>query len=109
PGGSQVDVQLSRAAGGIAIKILDRGPGIPPDELEAIFEAFTQSSLTSDGAGGTGLGLTIARSIMRAHSGQISAANRPDGGACFTIWLPDPEAESNLSFVDSVPAETHVF
>jgi PAS domain S-box-containing protein len=106
--GSQVEVQLSRSAGGIAIKVLDRGPGIPPDELEAIFEAFTQSSLTSDGAGGTGLGLTIARSIMRAHHGQIVASNRPDGGACFTVWLPDPDVESNLSFVDSVPGEAHV-
>ncbi|KPF68680.1 hypothetical protein IP84_08515 [beta proteobacterium AAP99] len=101
--GAQVEVQLSRPVGGIAIKILDRGPGIPPDELEAIFEAFTQSSLTSDGAGGTGLGLTIVRSIMRAHGGQVSAANRPDGGACFTIWLPDPEADATLHFVDSMP------
>ncbi len=108
PAGSQVEVQLSRAAGGIAVKILDRGPGIPPDELEAIFEAFTQSSLTSDGAGGTGLGLTIARSIMRAHHGQIAATNRAEGGACFTVWLPDPDAESNLSFVDSLPGEAHV-
>lgn len=73
---------------GVCVRVLDQGPGVPAGELEAIFEPFTQSSRTGDGAGGTGLGLTIARSIMVAHGGRIWAGNRPEGGAVFTLWLP---------------------
>ena len=71
----------------VHIEIADRGPGIPQAELEAIFEAFVQSSKTKDGAGGTGLGLAICRKIMQAHGGQIQALNREGGGSCFRITL----------------------
>ncbi|WP_348690159.1 sensor histidine kinase, partial [Acidovorax soli] len=71
-----------------ALTVADRGPGIPPAELESIFEAFVQSSLTKDGAGGTGLGLAICRKIVDVHGGHISATNRAGGGALFTIRLP---------------------
>lgn len=71
----------------VHIEIADRGPGIPPAELEAIFEAFVQSSKTKDGAGGTGLGLAICRKIMQAHGGQIQALNREGGGSCFRMTL----------------------
>lgn len=70
------------------LSVADRGPGIPPEELEAIFEAFVQSSQTKDGSGGTGLGLAICRKIVDAHGGRISAENRPGGGAIFHIVLP---------------------
>ncbi len=60
------------------------------DELDAIFSRFTQSSRTKSGSGGTGLGLTIAREIVRQHGGELSAANRPEGGACFRATLPLP-------------------
>jgi len=70
------------------VKVADQGPGIPPAELESIFEAFVQSSRTKSGAGGTGLGLAICRSIMQAHGGRIVADNRPEGGAVFSIVLP---------------------
>jgi PAS domain S-box-containing protein len=72
----------------IHITVRDRGPGIPPAELEQIFEAFVQSSKTKDGAGGTGLGLAICRKILQAHGGQIRAENNAAGGACFHVWLP---------------------
>jgi PAS domain S-box-containing protein len=70
------------------ISVADRGPGIPPGELESIFEAFVQSSKTKDGSGGTGLGLAISRKIIEVHGGHIQAENRPDGGAIFRIRLP---------------------
>ncbi|OYT87782.1 MAG: hypothetical protein CFE46_11660 [Burkholderiales bacterium PBB6] len=70
------------------ITVSDRGPGIPPEELESIFEAFVQSTRTKDGSGGTGLGLAICRKIMDSHAGSIVAHNRPDGGAVFEIRLP---------------------
>lgn len=70
------------------LSVADRGPGIPPAELESIFEAFVQSSQTKDGSGGTGLGLTICRKIVEIHGGSISAENRVDGGAVFRVRLP---------------------
>jgi PAS domain S-box-containing protein len=72
----------------LLVQVADRGPGIPPAEVEKIFEAFVQSSRTKDGSGGTGLGLAICRRIVDAHGGRISAANRPDGGAVLSFWLP---------------------
>lgn len=74
--------------GGLAIlTVADRGPGIPPEELESIFSRFNQSSLTKSGGGGTGLGLTIARGIMRLHDGDLVAGNREGGGAWFQATL----------------------
>jgi len=69
-------------------RIRDHGPGIPPAELESIFEAFVQSSRTKDGSGGTGLGLAICRKIVNLHGGEIHAANAEGGGAVFTVRLP---------------------
>jgi len=89
PDGSSLEIGLREgAAGGALMVVRDHGPGIPPDELDAIFEAFVQSSRTRDGSGGTGLGLTICRKIMRAHGGRIEAANADGGGAAFSLWLP---------------------
>lgn len=72
----------------IRVEVADRGPGIPPDELEGVFEAFVQSSATKNAAGGTGLGLAICRRIAKAHGGRIWAANRDGGGAVLTLVLP---------------------
>jgi PAS domain S-box-containing protein len=72
----------------VHISVADRGPGIPPEELDKIFEAFIQSSNTKDGSGGTGLGLAICRKIMEIHGGRIRAENREGGGACFHIVIP---------------------
>lgn len=72
----------------LRIVVSDEGIGIPPDELEAIFDKFVQSSKTKSGAGGTGLGLAICREIMAAHRGTIEACNNPAGGASFIVQLP---------------------
>ncbi|MEN9628579.1 MAG: hypothetical protein RJA10_1806, partial [Pseudomonadota bacterium] len=72
----------------VQLSVRDRGPGIPPAELEKIFEAFVQSSKTKDGSGGTGLGLAICRKIVNAHGGSIHAENVPDGGSVFHVKLP---------------------
>jgi signal transduction histidine kinase len=73
---------------GLMVTVADQGPGIPQDELETIFDKFVQSSKTKTGAGGTGLGLAICREIAWLHKGEIYAANRPEGGAMFTLTLP---------------------
>lgn len=72
----------------VLVTVEDSGPGIPTDELEAIFDKFTQSSTTKTGAGGTGLGLAICKEIILAHKGQISARNAPEQGAIFSFSFP---------------------
>ena len=81
----------------IHISLSDNGPGIPPAELDKIFEAFVQSSKTKDGSGGTGLGLAICRKILEAHGGEIRAENNPGRGATFHVYLPA------RGFVETMP------
>lgn len=72
----------------LRLTVADEGIGIPEEELDSVFEKFSQSSLTSSGAGGTGLGLAICREIVRAHRGSVRARNRSEGGAAFDVFLP---------------------
>ncbi|MFX1682061.1 PAS domain S-box protein [Mitsuaria sp. CC2] len=89
PEGGIVGVQTESTASGEAlITVMDRGPGIPPSELECIFDAFIQSSATKDGSGGTGLGLAICRKILAVLGGRVSARNREGGGSAFEVALP---------------------
>lgn len=70
------------------LSILDRGPGVPEEEMDSIFELFFRSSRTKSNSAGHGLGLSIARRIVEAHQGFIRAANRRDGGLRVDITLP---------------------
>lgn len=72
----------------IVFQVIDEGCGIPEKEMQAIFEPFYESSRTATGAGKTGLGLPLCRSIVHSHKGILTAANRPEGGAIFEIRLP---------------------
>src|SRR5580704_4148623 len=69
----------------VSIAVEDNGPGIAPDVLPDIFEAFVSTRLD---AKGTGLGLTVAEGIIHQHGGTIAAANRVEGGACLEVTLP---------------------
>ncbi len=71
----------------VTIEVLDQGTGIPEAFLERIFEPFFTTREE-----GTGYGLYLAAQIVREQSGRITAHNNPDGGATFTIWLPEAEA-----------------
>src|SRR5204862_129474 len=73
----------------VAIRVRDRGPGIPAQELERVFEPFyrLESSRNRD-SGGTGLGLSIARDIAQAHGGSLSLSNLPGGGLEAALLLP---------------------
>lgn len=71
----------------LRIEVEDDGPGIPPDQLEQVFEPFVRLD-SARGAGGTGLGLAITRSCVRAHGGDVNLYNRPEGGLCARIELP---------------------
>ncbi len=72
----------------VSVSIIDQGPGIPEDEIEAVFDKFVQSSITGNSAGGTGLGLSICKEIILHHGGEIHVSNNADGGAVFTFSLP---------------------
>jgi signal transduction histidine kinase len=73
----------------LVIRIRDEGPGIPPDELERVFEPFyrVESSRNRD-TGGTGLGLSIARDVAQAHGGSLVARNLPGRGLEALLVLP---------------------
>jgi signal transduction histidine kinase len=90
PPRSRVRVSLTADADGYEIRVVDRGPGIPGDaEKRRIFETFAQrGDLLTAKPAGTGLGLPIAREILRAHGGGIHCTDRPGGGAVFVIRLP---------------------
>jgi PAS domain S-box-containing protein len=79
------------AKGGVELVFQDDGAGIAADALPRVFDAFY--SRRANGSDGTGLGLTISRSIIEAFGGTISVASRPGEGARFTVWLPPPEGE----------------
>jgi signal transduction histidine kinase len=71
------------------ITVMDRGPGIPVQEREAIFQEFRRLDATAGtGGAGVGLGLAIARQIVRAHDGAILVRDNPGGGSVFTVLLP---------------------
>ncbi|HYT66094.1 MAG TPA: ATP-binding protein [Vicinamibacterales bacterium] len=92
PDGTCIVMQSRRQGGRILISVMDEGPGIPPSDLSRVFERFyrVDKSRTREGKdpGGTGLGLSIVRHLVELHGGRVSAANRAEHGAVFTIDLP---------------------
>ena len=80
----------ARAEGGWAVlEVADTGPGLEPGDEERVFEAFFRGDPSRQrDTGGSGLGLAIVAAIATAHDGTVSAGNRPEGGAVFTVRLP---------------------
>ncbi len=80
----------ARPPGGtVIVRVEDSGLGLPPDQLERVFEPFHRVETSrSRKTGGTGLGLPIARNVLRAHGGDVILANRPEGGLAATVTLP---------------------
>jgi two-component system, OmpR family, sensor histidine kinase KdpD len=97
PADSTVHIQSWREQDSINLRVLDEGDGIPPSDLERIFDKFYRARKGDQVRAGTGLGLAISRGFIEAMNGTITAANRTDRpGATFTIRLPVPQ-----------PAERH--
>jgi len=89
PSGGRVEITCRRVPTGVEFSVADTGPGIPPDDLPHIFSPLYRGEGSRNRqTGGAGLGLTIARRIILAHGGDLSAANRPEGGAIFSGSLP---------------------
>jgi signal transduction histidine kinase len=91
-GSKEIAVEVSRSEGAnpfANVRVLDRGPGVPRGAEERIFEKFHRASDSlSSGIQGSGLGLTLARQIARAHGGDVVYEPRDGGGSCFTLRLP---------------------
>ena len=84
-------IYLSAAHEGdrVQLSVADEGPGIPEHDLHRIFERFYRvDKARSRETGGTGLGLSIVKHLAGLHGGDVRAANRPGGGAMFTVSLP---------------------
>jgi two-component system sensor histidine kinase ChvG len=88
PDGGAVEISAGVDGGFARILVDDNGPGIPPENLESIFDRFYTSRPADHFGNNSGLGLSIARQIVEAAGGTIVAANRDGGGACFVVRLP---------------------
>ncbi|RME28570.1 MAG: hybrid sensor histidine kinase/response regulator [Deltaproteobacteria bacterium] len=85
PTGSKVLIRCRPGDSTAMVDVLDEGPGMAEDVLPQVFEPFFT---TAEPGAGTGLGLFVSYGIARDHGGNIVAANRPEGGACFSLVLP---------------------
>jgi two-component system sensor histidine kinase KdpD len=89
PAGTTIGIQGWHERDSVRLQVLDEGDGIPPDDLERIFDKFHRAQKGDQVRAGTGLGLSISRGFVEAMHGTITAANRTDrSGAVFTITLP---------------------
>jgi signal transduction histidine kinase len=86
-GRGEIDVSVTGDGAGLAVRIADHGPGIPPDLRHRIFEPYFTTK-----ADGTGLGLALVRNTLEAHRGSISVSETPGGGATFSIAFPPSTA-----------------
>lgn len=85
PRGGAIDVAVEAAGGDVIVSVRDEGPGFGPGELPHLFQRFRRGR---DAGPGAGLGLAIVRSVVEAHRGRVSAADRPGGGAEITMAFP---------------------
>ncbi|CAN5255041.1 hypothetical protein BH10PLA2_BH10PLA2_30890 [soil metagenome] len=82
----------SQAKNGILLQVTDTGQGIRPEFMERLFRPFASTKMT-----GSGLGLSISKRIIEEHKGKLEGANRAEGGACFTILLPETTCKDHYA------------
>jgi signal transduction histidine kinase len=90
-GGPDIELHLRRQGRGLQLAVCDRGPGVPPEQRERIFEPFYRMPGHAEHAGGVGLGLSLVRQIARSHGGDVRCEAREGGGSSFVISLPPAE------------------
>nr|CEL17580.1 sensor histidine kinase [Kibdelosporangium sp. MJ126-NF4]CTQ91194.1 sensor histidine kinase [Kibdelosporangium sp. MJ126-NF4] len=87
-GGGLVGVTVQRELDDVVVHVDDAGPGVPANERERVFERFATGHISRGGTSGTGLGLALVAETVAAHAGRVRCADRPGGGARFTVTLP---------------------
>ncbi len=92
--GGAIDVEVDDAGDAVSVRVRDTGIGLPPDQLERVFELFTQVDSSRDRAqGGLGIGLSLVRQLVELHGGTVSASSDgPGRGASFVVTLPRARA-----------------
>jgi two-component system, OmpR family, sensor kinase len=89
PAGTGIEVSVANGDGRVRLRVRDHGPGLPTGDADALFERFWRAEGGRErGRAGAGLGLAIVAAIVDAHGGEVGAANAPDGGAIFSVSLP---------------------
>lgn len=91
PAGTPIHVGARVAGNELVVEVADEGPGIDPRTIDRVFEPFVRGPSGRRSAGGTGLGLAVARGLVEAHGGHIHVQNRGAGGVAFVFTLPIPE------------------
>jgi PAS domain S-box-containing protein len=89
PPGTRIDVSVIREDDGVLITVDDRGSGVPEEEREAIFEAFTRGGEVLADRPGTGIGLSLVAQFTALHGGRAWVEDNPGGGASFRVFLPN--------------------
>jgi two-component system phosphate regulon sensor histidine kinase PhoR len=84
---TEIELSAARQDGRCVLSVADRGPGIAQEDLRRVFERFYRVDQSRARPGGTGLGLAIVKHLVELHGGTVKAANRPQGGAIFTVTL----------------------
>ncbi|HTD06301.1 sensor histidine kinase, partial [Undibacterium sp.] len=88
-GNAEIEVNLSKPSNALLqLDVCDRGPGVPIQEREHIFEPFYRLPGARESDGGVGLGLSLVRQIAVRHGGSVQCLEREGGGSCFRIKLP---------------------
>jgi two-component system sensor histidine kinase BaeS len=88
PPGKSVSVTAGADGDWVWMRVSDTGPGIPPEELQRVFEPFYRGNQGRRIKQGMGLGLSIARDLALAHGGRLEVESQPGGGSQFTVWIP---------------------
>jgi signal transduction histidine kinase len=99
PTGGRVGLTLRAEGDRAVISVSDTGPGIPADEIASVFDRFFRGRGVR--AGGSGIGLTVARELVRAHGGEIRVASEPRQGTTFTVSLPLDSSGERAAFTAS--------
>jgi signal transduction histidine kinase len=87
-GGGEIELSLARGVSGVELRVCDRGPGVPDDCRERVFEPFFRLPGHAETGGGVGLGLALVRQIAERHGGGVRCQARAGGGTCFTLLIP---------------------
>jgi signal transduction histidine kinase len=98
PAGGEVRFTVSAEADVVRLDAEDTGPGFSAVESGEVFRRFYRAdpARTHDTeTPSTGLGLALVKAVAEAHGGRVEAANRPEGGACVTVWLPIASLEAD--------------
>jgi two-component system, OmpR family, sensor histidine kinase KdpD len=103
PPGAPIKIGATRWQSSVEVRVADRGPGIPPEDRERVFESFWRQD-RGGARGGSGLGLTISRAIVAAHKGKMRIEETPGGGTTVVFSLPFEDSKGVTPALPPTPS-----